>query len=115
MPINQPYYVFLLEDGEEFSLVIQYFVTTRPSLMVTSDTLINLSNIITRISDQDCEPITAAQIQDCIMERVKDKIPSLNISCLPFQVQSLFPVLHELYPECENETEAVEYYKRVSC
>ena len=114
IPMDRSYHVFLLEDGEEFYLVTQVFTNVQPSLIVASDTLIYLYNTITKISNQDCEPITAAQLEQCIMEKVEDKIPSLNISCLPFQVQSLFPALLDLYPQCENETEAVEYYKRVS-
>lgn len=115
MPMDRSYHVFLLEeDAEYFSLLTQLFVMIQPSLIVASDTLIYLSNTITR-SNGECEPITADQLQQCIMERVKEKVPSLNISCLPFQVQCLFPDLNELYPQCENETEAVDYYKRVSC
>ena len=113
MPMDRSYHVLLLEDGEDLSLVTQISVTIQPSLIVTSDTLIYLTTRITRTSGQDCENITAEQIQQCIMGRVQDKIPSLNISCLPFQVQSLFPGLRELYPQCENETEGVEYNKKV--
>ena len=113
MPINRSYHVFILEDGEDFSLVTQVFRNAKPSLIVTSDTLILLSNIITKRSTQDCEPITARQLQQCIMEKVKGKIRTLNISCLPFIVQGLFPDLQAEYPQCENETEAVEYYLRV--
>ena len=113
MPMDRSYHVFLLEDGEELYLVTQIFTNVQPSLIVASDTLIYISNRITRISGQDCEKITAEQLQQCLMGRVEDKITSLNISCLPFQVQSLFPGLRELYPQCENETEAVEYNKKV--
>ena len=113
MPMDRSYHVFLLEDGEDLSLVTQIFVTVQPSLIVTSDTLIYISNRITRISGQDCEQITAEQLQQCIMGIVEDKIMSLNISCLSFQVQSLFPGLRKLYPQCENETEALEYNKKV--
>lgn len=115
MPINRSYHVFILEDGDDFSLVNQVFRNANPSLIVTSDTLILLSLTITRISSsQGCEPITARQLQQCIMERVKGNITSLNILCLPFIVQGLFPDLQATYPQCENETEAVEYYYRVS-
>ena len=115
MPLNKSYHVFLLEDGEKLSLVTQVFVNAKPSLTVASDTLIYLSNKVTRVSSPDCQPISAAQLQQCILERVKEKIPSMNISCLPFQVKSLFPTLHDLYPQCENETEGVKYYKIVGC
>ena len=83
--MDRSYNIFLLEDGEASSLVVQYFVSPPPSLIVASDTIISLHNTITRI-DQDCEQITSAQLQQCIKEEIKDKIRSLNISCLPFQV-----------------------------
>ena len=114
MPMDRSYNVFLLEDGEASSLVVQYFVSPPPSLIVASDTIISLHNTITRI-DQDCEQITSAQLQQCIMERIEDKIQSLNMSCLPFQVHYMFPAMHKLYQHCENETKATGYLTRVSC
>ena len=115
MPTNRSYHVFILEDGEDLSLVTQVFRNAKPSLIVTSDTLIYLSHTITRISSsQNCEHISARQLQQCIMERVKKDFSLLNITCLPFIVQRLFPDLQAQYPQCENETKAVEYYLKVS-
>ena len=113
MPMDRSYHVFLLEDGEALSLVIQYFVSPPPSFIVASDTNISLYNTITRI-DQDCEIITSAQLQQCIKEGIKDKIQSLNMSCLPFQVHYMFPALQKLYQHCKNDTMAFKYYTRVS-
>ena len=102
-----------MDDGLDFSLIISYYVKSPLSLIVASDTAINLRNNIRR-SDNDCEQITAAQLLQCIMERVESNLLSLNMSCLPFQVHFLFPILRKLYPQCENETEALENYLRVS-
>ena len=115
MPKDRSYNVFLLEDGESFSLVTQVFVEIQPSLIVASDALMYLSSTLTKISDPECKPITAAELQHCIMETLKDQLPSLNITCLPFQLESLYPVLLDTYPSCQNETEAGEYYQGVSC
>ena len=115
MPINRSFHVFILEDGEDLSLVTQVFRNAKPSLIVTSDTLIYLSHTITKISSsQNCEQITARQLHQCIKEKVKEKLSLLNMKCLPFIVQGVFPDLQAKYPQCENETEAVEYYLKVS-
>ena len=115
MPINRSFHVFILEEGEDLSLVTQVFRNAKPSLIVTSDTLIYLSHTITKISSsQDCEQITARQLQQCIREKVKEKLSLLSMKCLPFIVQGVFPDLQAKYPQCENETKAVEYYLKVS-
>ena len=114
IPKDKSYHVFLFEDGEILSLVTQLFVNVQPSLKLDSDTMIYLSSTVTRVSDQDCEPITAMQIQQCLMERIKDKIQNSTMPCLPFQVQSLCPALLEIYPQCMNETEAVKQWSSVS-
>ena len=114
MPKGRSYHVFLLEDGEIFSLVTQLFLNIQPSLRVTSDMVIFLSSTITRVSDQYCKPITARQMQQCIAGRLEDKMRSLNMTCIPIQVRSLYPSLLKLYPQCTNETEAVDQVYRVS-
>ena len=114
VPLERSYHVFLLEDGTEFSLITQLFMEIQPNLILTSDTLMYLSNRIKRINEENCEQITARELSECIMGKVQDKIPSLNLSCLPLQVHSMFPALHKIYSQCENETEAYEYTKRVS-
>ena len=128
IPKDKSYHVFLFEDGEILSLVTQLFVNIQPSLKLDAETMIYLASTIKRVSDQDCEPITAMQSQQCLMRGLKDKIKNSTpqfyglkdkiqnstIPCLPFQVHSLYPALLELYPQCMNETEAVDQIYRVS-
>ena len=76
MPTDRSYHVFLLEDGDEFSLITQLFVEIQPTLILTSDTLIHLSNKIKKISEENCEQITARELSRCIMGKVQEKIPS---------------------------------------
>ena len=114
MPNDRSFHVFLFEDGEILSLVTQIFLNIQPSLKLTSDTMIYLSSTVARVSDQDCEPITAMQIQQCFMEKLKNEIENSSMSCLPFQVHNLYPALLELYPQCMNETEAVQQWISVS-
>ena len=114
MPKNRSYHVFLLEDGEDFSLVTQLFVKIQPTLTITSDTLIYISTSIKKISSDNCKHVTASELSQCIMEKVQQNVKTLNLSCLPFQVHKMFPELHATYAQCENEEVAMNHTERVS-
>ena len=114
MPANRSYHVFLLEDGEDFSLVTQLFVKIQPTLTVTSDTLIYISTTIKKTSSDNCKHVTASKLSQCIMEKVQQNVKTLNLSCLPFQVHKIFPELHATYAQCENEEVAMNHTERVS-
>ena len=113
MPPNRSYYVFLLEDGDDFSLVTQIFIKIQPTLTVSSDTLTYISTSIKKISSHNCKHTTARELSQCIMEKVLENITSLNLSCLPFQMYKMFPTLHTTYTECDNDEVAMNYTERV--
>ena len=114
MPSNRSYQVFLLEDGDEFSLVTQIFLKIQPTLTVTADTLIYISISMKKISSHNCKHVTARELSQCIMEKLQQNMTSLKLSCLPFQVYKMFPALHAKYAECEDEEVAMNYTERVS-
>ena len=113
MPPNRSYHVFLLEDGDDFSLVTQLFLKIQPSLTVSSDTLMYISTSMKKISSHNCKHVTAGELSQCIMEKVQQNVMSWNLSCLPFQAHKMFPTLHATYAECDNEEVAMNYTERV--
>ena len=114
MPQNRSFDVFILEDGTEYQLVTQNFLKLQPTLAVSSDTVVTLSMAVLKISDDTCEDVSARDLSNCIIAKIQERVPSLGISCLPYQFHSLFLGLQQEYSLCTNETVATGAVFRVS-
>ena len=109
MPQNRKFDVFILEDGSEYQLVTQNFLRLQPTLTMTSDAVATLSLTMRKIANKNCKDISAKILSKCIIAKIEEALPSLKMSCLPYQFHNLFSGLQAEYPLCTNESLAMGY------
>ena len=106
LPLNRTYDVFLLEKGSKLSLVTQEFLTRpQPSFTLDHSTQLFISFTITKISNKNCQKITASQQMKCIVEKLGKAIQK-EVSCLPPQVYTILNELDFEMPLCKNDTDS---------
>ena len=104
MPANRSYDVFLLERGTELSLITQSFIKPQPKLTVTRDTQIFLDMGILKVSNPECQHITASERMNCVINRTQAALLKRDISCLPFQFSNVLHKLYSKFPPCTNDS-----------
>ena len=106
LPLNRTYDVFLLEKGSKLSLVTQEFLTRpQPSFTLDHSTQLFISFTITKISNENCQKITASQQMKCIVEKLGKAIQK-EVSCLPPQVYTILNEVDFEMPLCKNDTDS---------
>ena len=99
--------IFVLEKGSKLSLITQEFVRSQPSLTITHTTQLFISLTITKISDDICQKITAAQQMECYINILHNRIIEEDaISCLPLQIYNIFNESALDLPLCQNNSDS---------